>query len=281
MSVGCINRHYKTPCLQSLFFRAFFMFALGMLPCTHHAATLNDLLAAEPQVSHPSQHCRSLSQSCTLSDSSSLLLPSNSDDISKELRQSSHSRNHIPHPRNAFMIFCSEFCAGEKISCSVERDHRHISWIIGYYWIKLPKSEKDVWQHKVEQEKSEHLQKYPSYLFTPTVHAKRPIKRNVKRNGEDDLLCCQILADFLMLGKEGKDLEDIAKMLEPSTEKTWAYVDCSIHDCFSENDKVQPFPPSSYSEIPGGNFVVQSSCYPGMTISLLFWYIKQWVLKEM
>ena len=196
------------------------MFALGMLPCTHHAATLNDLLAAELQVSHPSQHHRSLSQSCTLSDSSSLLLPSDSDDISKELRQSSCSHNHIPHPRNAFMIFHSEFCAEEKISCSVERDHRHISQIIGYYWIKLPKSEKDVWQHKVEQEKSEHLQKYPSYLFMPTVHAKRPIKRNVKRNGEDNLLLCQILADFLMLGKEGKDLEDITKMLGPSTEKT-------------------------------------------------------------
>ena len=196
------------------------MFALGMLPCTHHAATLNDLLAAELQVSHPSQCHRSLLQSCTLLDSSSLLLPSDSDDISKELRQSSCSRNHIPRPRNAFMIFHSEFCAEEKISCSVERDHRHISQIIGYYWIKLPKSEKDVWQHKVEQEKSEHLQKYPSYLFMPTVHAKRPIKRNVKRNGEDNLLLCQILADFLMLGKEGKDLEDITKMLEPSTEKT-------------------------------------------------------------
>ena len=117
--MGCINRHYKTPCLQSLFFRAFFMFALGMLPCTHHAATLNDLLAAELQVSHPSQHHRSLLQSCTPSDSSSLLLPSNSDVISKELRQSSCSHNHIPCPRNAFMIFHSEFCAGEKISCSL------------------------------------------------------------------------------------------------------------------------------------------------------------------
>jgi len=167
------------------------------------------------------------------------------------------------------MIFRSEFCAGEKISRTVERDHRHISRIIGYYWNKLPESEKDVWRRKAEQEKSEHLRKYPGYRFTPTVRAKRPIKRNVKRNGEDDLLRCQILADFLMLGKEGKDLEDAAKTLEANAETPGAHADCSIYDCFSENDKMPSFPRSSYSEIPGGNFVVgfpvQSSCYPGTT----------------
>jgi len=253
------------------------MFALGMLLRTYHAATLNDLSAAEPQDSRPSQRRRSLSQSCPPSDSSSLPSPSDSDDISKELRHASRSRsrNHIPRPRNAFMIFRSEFCAGEKISRSVERDHRHISRIIGYYWNKLPESEKDVWRRKAEQEKSEHLRKYPGYRFTPTVRAKRPIKRNVKRNGEDDLLRCQILADFLMLGKEGKELEDAAKSLEEAnTETPGAHADCSIYDCFSENDKMPSFPRSSYSEIPGGNFVVgfpvQSSCYPGTTVSLLF-----------
>ncbi len=254
------------------------MFTLGMLLRTYHAVTLNDVSAAEPQDSRPSQRRRrSLSQSCPPSDSSSLLSPSDSDDISKELGHTSRSRsrNHIPRPRNAFMIFRSEFCAGEKISRSVERDHRHISRIIGYYWNKLPESEKDVWRRKAEQEKSEHLRKYPGYRFTPTVRSKRPIKRNVKRNGEDDLLRCQILADFLMLGKEGKELEDAAKSLEETnTETPGAHADCSVYDCFSENDKMPSFPRSSYSEIPGGNFVVgfpvQSSCYPGTTVSLLF-----------
>lgn len=173
------------------------------------------------------------------------------------------------------MIFRSEFCAGEKISRSVERDHRHISRIIGYYWNKLPESEKDVWRRKAEQEKSEHLRKYPGYRFTPTVRAKRPVKRNVKRNGEDDLLRCQILADFLMLGKEGKELEDAAKNLEADTQTPPTRVDCTIYDCLSENDKIPSFPRSSYPEMIGGNLVVgfpvQSSCYPSIAerVSLL------------
>ncbi|KAF8746216.1 hypothetical protein AX14_000017 [Amanita brunnescens Koide BX004] len=228
---------------------------------------LIDVSYAEPQDLRLPQRHRSLSQSCPPSDSSSLASPSESDDNSKELSHSSRprSRSHIPRPRNAFMIFRSEFCAGEKISRSVERDHRHISRIIGYYWNKLPESEKDVWRRKAEQEKSEHLRKYPGYRFTPTVRAKRPVKRNVKRNGADDLLRCQILADFLMLGKEGKDLEDAAKTLEADTQPPATRVDGSIYDSFPENDRMPSFHRSSYAEMPGNlvvGFPVQSYCYP-------------------
>ena len=237
---------------------------------------LIDVSYAEPQDLRLPQRHRSLSQSCPPSDSSSLASPSESDDNSKELSHSSRprSRSHIPRPRNAFMIFRSEFCAGEKISRSVERDHRHISRIIGYYWNKLPESEKDVWRRKAEQEKSEHLRKYPGYRFTPTVRAKRPVKRNVKRNGADDLLRCQILADFLMLGKEGKDLEDAAKTLEADTQPPATRVDGSIYDSFPENDRMPSFHRSSYAEMPGNlvvGFPVQSYCYPSTAerVSLL------------
>ena len=245
-------------------------------PCLSCCDCLLTCHAESQDLRLPQRH-RSLSQSCTPSESSSQPSPSESDDNSKELRHSSRprTRNHIPRPRNAFMIFRSEFCAGEKISRSVERDHRHISRIIGYYWNKLPESEKDVWRRKAEQEKSEHLRKYPGYRFTPTARAKRPVKRNVKRNGEDDLLRCQILADFLMLGKEGKELEDAAKTLEAETHSQPTRVDRSIYDCFSENDKIPSFPRSSYPDMPGGNLVVgfpvQSSCYPSIAerVSLL------------
>jgi len=112
------------------------------------------------------------------------------------------------------MIFRSEFCAEEKISRSVERDHRHISRIIGYYWNKMTEAEKDVWRRKAEQEKMDHLRKYPGYRFTPTVRTKRPAKRNVKRNGAEDLMRCQLLADLLILGKEGNELENAARSLK-------------------------------------------------------------------
>ena len=139
------------------------------------------------------------------------------------------------------MIFRSEFCAEEKISRSVERDHRHISRIIGYYWNKMPEEEKDVWRRKAEQEKSEHLQKYPGYRFTPTVRTKRPVKRNVKRNGAEDLMRCQLLADLLILGKEGNELENAAKSLEPETQAQPG-MECSMHSaqdsCLSEGVNV-------------------------------------------
>ncbi|KAK2461729.1 hypothetical protein APHAL10511_006192 [Amanita phalloides] len=179
----------------------------------------------------------------------------------------SRTRNHIPRPRNAFMIFRSEFCAREKISRSVERDHRHISRIIGYYWNKLPESEKDVWRRKAEQEKSEHLRKYPGYRFTPTVRSKRPIKRNVKRNGADDLLRCQLLADFLMLGKEGKELEDAARTLEVSTEtRTPEHAEFSAYTCISVTDGISSYSHSPVSDAAEGTFIygfpAQPSCYP-------------------
>jgi hypothetical protein len=85
----------------------------------------------------------------------------------------------------------------------------------------------------------------------------------VKRNGKDDLLRCQMLAHLLMLGKEGRELEDAAKSLEANTQTPAAQAD------FSENDKIPSlFRPSL--EMPGGNFVVgfpqsYTSCYPGAT----------------
>ncbi|KAM6498328.1 High mobility group box domain containing protein [Amanita muscaria] len=165
----------------------------------------------------------------------------------------SRSRNRIPRPRNAFMIFRSEFCAEEKISRSVERDHRHISRIIGYYWNKMTEAEKDIWRRKAEQEKMDHLRKYPGYRFTPTVRTKRPAKRNVKRNGAEDLLRCQLLADLLILGKEGNELENAARSLKAEAQARTEYSGHSIKSfshCPPEGGNVLACSPP-----PGSNIV--------------------------
>lgn len=113
------------------------------------------------------------------------------------------------------MIFRSEF-SQEKIKRTVERDHRHISRIIGHYWNQLPESEKAVWRLKAEQEKADHMKKYPGYRFTPTVRTQRPLKRNVKRNGKDDLMRCRRVAALLLEGKEGDELETAVKDIDCS-----------------------------------------------------------------
>ncbi|KAF8887741.1 hypothetical protein BD779DRAFT_1525954 [Infundibulicybe gibba] len=123
--------------------------------------------------------------------------------------------NRVPRPRNAFMIYRSEFWAGEKISRTIERDHRHISRIIGHCWNQMPEEEKDLWRAKAEVEKLEHEQKYPGYRFTPGLRAKKPIKRNVKRNGTEELLRCKQVAELILAGKKGNELETAVLNMEP------------------------------------------------------------------
>jgi hypothetical protein len=113
------------------------------------------------------------------------------------------------------MIFRSEFWAEEKINRKVEHDHRHISRIIGHCWNQMSEPEKDVWRRKAEQEKADHERKHPGYRFCPTIRAKKPIKRKVKRNGESELLRCRQVADLLLAGKEGDELATAVMQIPP------------------------------------------------------------------
>ncbi|KAJ7293873.1 high mobility group box domain-containing protein [Mycena rebaudengoi] len=79
--------------------------------------------------------------------------------------------DHIRRPRNAFMIFRSDFWAKQKINKGVETDHRHISRIIGHCWNELPEDEKLKWRVKADLEKLDHEKRYPNYRFTPTPRA--------------------------------------------------------------------------------------------------------------
>ncbi|KAG2023197.1 specific transcriptional repressor [Coprinopsis cinerea AmutBmut pab1-1] len=126
----------------------------------------------------------------------------------------------VPRPRNAFMIFRSAFWAEAKITRDVEHDHRHISRIIGHCWNKMSEEEKNVWRRKADEEKIEHEKKYPGYRFCPIQRTKKPIKRKVKRNGEEDLIRCERLADLLLAGKQGDELSDAIKEMPPVTKST-------------------------------------------------------------
>ncbi|KAF6766444.1 hypothetical protein DFP72DRAFT_18927 [Ephemerocybe angulata] len=117
------------------------------------------------------------------------------------------------------MIFRSAFWAEQKIHRNVERDHRHISRIIGHCWNKMSEEEKDVWRRKADQEKMEHELKHPGYRFSPTARTKKPVKRKVKRNGAGDLLRCEKVAELLLSGKAGEDLEEAVKSLGPPVDE--------------------------------------------------------------
>ncbi|KAI6133398.1 high mobility group box domain-containing protein, partial [Pisolithus croceorrhizus] len=126
------------------------------------------------------------------------------------------SPNHIPRPRNAFMLFRSAFAAAQKIRTTVEHDNRHITRIIAHCWNRLSDADKRVWREKAAAEKALHAIKYPNYRFSPVGRATKPIKRNVRRNGIEDKMRCEKVADLLLAGKSGEELEDAVKQIDMS-----------------------------------------------------------------
>lgn len=189
-----------------------------------------------PEFHTPSFYAFSASPSPTFDDS--LQLPESgttsqpaSSSISKS-PQRLRSGNRVSRPRNAFMIFRSEFWAGEKITRSVEHDHRHISRIIGHCWNQLPDAEKDKWRQKAEQEKLDHFMKYPGYRFTPSARAKKAVKRKVKRNSEEELLRCKQIAELLLAGKQGIELDSAVKNMKSPLDST------TLKERKQERDKV-------------------------------------------
>ncbi|KAF9074450.1 high mobility group box domain-containing protein, partial [Rhodocollybia butyracea] len=73
---------------------------------------------------------------------------------------------HIPRPRNAFIIFRSEYHS-TKITTDIEHDARHISRIVGHLWNNMSEEDKAPYRLMAENEKLEHQQRYPNYRFTP------------------------------------------------------------------------------------------------------------------
>lgn len=124
----------------------------------------------------------------------------------------------IPRPRNAFMIYRSTVWAQQKITAGIERDHRHISRIIGHCWNSLPEEEKRIWRTKAEEEKQEHSRKYPNYRYSPVTRTDKPVKRNVNRNGEKDKQRCKKVAELLLSGTEGFALESAVRELDANDE---------------------------------------------------------------
>jgi len=128
--------------------------------------------------------------------------------------------DHVPRPRNAFMLFRSAFAAAQKIGTNIERDNRHITRIIAHCWNRLSDSEKQVWRNKAAAEKAVHAMKYPNYRFHPVARAQKPAKRKVRRNGTEDKKRCEQVAELLLAGKHGEELEVAVKEIDDSLKVT-------------------------------------------------------------
>lgn len=127
-------------------------------------------------------------------------------------RRPGHSRkksdNHIPRPPNAFILFRSSFIKSQHVSTEVETNHSTLSKIIGLTWQNLPHDERQVWHAKAKAALDDHKRKFPQYAFRPLHPKTKPVeKRKVREVGPKDLRRCAKIAELLVEGKKGQELD--------------------------------------------------------------------------
>ena len=142
----------------------------------------------------------------------SMLFPPTADAASPAARRAGHAKkkpeNHIPRPPNAFILFRSSFIKNQHVSSEVETNHSTLSKIIGLTWQNLPHEERQIWHSKAKVALEEHKRKFPQYAFRP-LHSKGKAaeKRKVREVGPKDLKRCAKIAELLVEGKKGSELD--------------------------------------------------------------------------
>jgi len=94
-------------------------------------------------------------------------------------------------------------------------DHSTISKIIGVCWRTLPARQRKRWEQKALEAKAAHKKLYPDYRYTP-VHRKGPSRKKAKKEQKKDDARCEELAQLLLSGSKGADLEERVKKLDES-----------------------------------------------------------------
>lgn len=129
-------------------------------------------------------------------------------------RRPTHSKkrpdDHIPRPPNAFILFRSSFIKSQHVSTGVETNHSTLSKIIGLTWQNMPHDERQIWHAKAKKALEDHRRKWPQYAFRPS-HTKvkgGSEKRKVREVEPKDMKRCAKIAELLVEGKKGQELED-------------------------------------------------------------------------
>lgn len=135
-------------------------------------------------------------------------------DSSPPPRKPVHSKkkpeDHIPRPPNAFILFRSSFIKGQHVPTEVETNHSTLSKIIGLTWKNLPEDERLFWHAKAKAALDEHKRKFPQYAFRPNQARNKGAteKRKVREVGPKDHKRCAKIAELLVEGKKGQELDE-------------------------------------------------------------------------
>ncbi|KAH3676497.1 hypothetical protein WICPIJ_009077 [Wickerhamomyces pijperi] len=84
-----------------------------------------------------------------------------------------HDGNHIPRPRNAFILFRQQHHQSVLDEGKVIKTNPDVSRELGRRWRDLSLHEKDYWNRLAEEEKKKHAEKYPGYRYIPRRFGKK------------------------------------------------------------------------------------------------------------
>jgi HMG box factor len=81
--------------------------------------------------------------------------------------------NHIPRPRNAFILFRQQHHQSVLDEGDTVKTNPDVSRELGKRWRDLSAEEKDYWNKLAEEEKKRHAEKYPGYRYIPRRFGKK------------------------------------------------------------------------------------------------------------
>ncbi|KAG1874497.1 hypothetical protein DFJ58DRAFT_877284 [Suillus subalutaceus] len=101
----------------------------------------------------------------------------------------SSSKEHIPRPPNAFMLYRSHMLKSRG-NADPEKRQQNLSRIAGQLWRAMSKEDRAVWHKKAAEVQAAHYAKYPGYKFKPNRPVRRARSSRVRPQGvtRDDLL---------------------------------------------------------------------------------------------
>ncbi|KAJ7074626.1 hypothetical protein C8F01DRAFT_1101214 [Mycena amicta] len=115
-----------------------------------------------------------------LPPSTELLLPSvGSPGKTTTASTKKHADGHIPRPRNAFILFRSDYARKQQLlastSAGVERENQNdLSRSVGRVWRAMTDAERAPWHALAEEEKKRHAAQYPGYKYAPRARKAPP-----------------------------------------------------------------------------------------------------------
>ncbi|ODV62781.1 Rox1p ASCRUDRAFT_79438 [Ascoidea rubescens DSM 1968] len=112
------------------------------------------------------------------SKSSNSTSPSNTNVIldrctCRNSNSSTNDSNHIPRPRNAFILFRQQYHQSVLDEGNIIRTNPDVSRELGKRWRALPLDQKAYWNKAAEEEKKKHAEKYPGYRYIPRRSGKK------------------------------------------------------------------------------------------------------------